>query len=65
MSVQILVRAKIQSAPGNEINDFRTVVIFGMGSHRIDDAEAESMEALETAILARLGYANPYAEAAD
>lgn len=42
MSVQILVRAKIQSAPGHEINDLRTVVIFGMGSHRIDDAEAES-----------------------
>ena len=35
------------------------------GYDHADDAEAECMEALETAILARLGYANPYAEAAD
>lgn len=35
------------------------------GYDHANDAEAESMEALETAILARLGYANPYAEAAD
>ena len=35
------------------------------GYDHADDAEAEAMEALETAILARLGYANPYAEAAD
>lgn len=35
------------------------------GHDHEDDSEAEAMEALETVILARLGYDNPYAESAD
>ncbi|TCP10755.1 putative rRNA maturation factor [Crenobacter luteus] len=34
------------------------------GYDHVDDDEAEAMEALESVILARLGYADPYAEEA-
>jgi probable rRNA maturation factor len=33
-----------------------------LGFDHIDDAEAEEMETLETEILAKLGYADPYKE---
>ncbi|MDX1444333.1 MAG: rRNA maturation RNase YbeY [Gammaproteobacteria bacterium] len=33
-----------------------------LGHDHIEDREAEAMESLETAILARLGYPNPYEE---
>ncbi len=36
-------------------------VLHLQGMDHQDDATAEAMEALETAILARLGYADPYA----
>ncbi len=39
-------------------------VLHAQGYDHEDDIEAEAMEQLETAILARLGIANPYAEAA-
>ena len=35
-------------------------VLHAQGYDHEDDGEAEEMEALETAILARLGFANPY-----
>ena len=39
-------------------------VLHLLGHDHRDDAEAEAMEALETAILARLGVADPYAAGA-
>lgn len=39
-------------------------VLHAQGYDHEDEVEAEAMEQLETAILARLGIANPYAEAA-
>ncbi|MET3132749.1 putative rRNA maturation factor [Oxalobacteraceae bacterium GrIS 1.11] len=37
-------------------------VLHAQGYDHMDDAEAAEMEGLETAILARLGLANPYAQ---
>jgi probable rRNA maturation factor len=37
-------------------------VLHAQGYDHEDEIEAEAMEQLETAILARLGFANPYAE---
>jgi probable rRNA maturation factor len=36
-----------------------------LGHDHVDPAEAETMEALERAILARLGYGDPYIDAAE